>query len=362
MTSPSRRPSQTSCGPACLPAGRLARLLAAVIIIVGASWCPARAQQPVRQDQGQAVDVFDKERAQPLGETTTEIPKAPAVSDRDAIGFTQQNVAAQMNELEERMFRLSEALRSLEPENASRLTLALKFSREERILQQMKQSQDLLKEAQLSKAETEVRELLAKLEHLRNLLLAEDLDFQMKLVRLRQMRETLAQLERIIQEERRELAWSRSADARQAELARLRSRQTNLDSIVGDQRALIRATRAARSQPAREANQAREAAIQKTTAGLTGDPLFAGLQPLYLKQADPHLDNAVNLLATADGAAAVAAEEKALELLRKELDRLVDRIGKTEPAVAVSEFQRFEQDQARNRTAAHSLAVTSARL
>ena len=54
-----------------------------------------------------------------------------------------------MTELEERMFRLSEALRSLEPENASRLKLALKFSREEPILQQMKETQGLLKGAQL---------------------------------------------------------------------------------------------------------------------------------------------------------------------------------------------------------------------
>ena len=53
--------------------------------------------------------------------------KAPATTDRDTIGFTQENVAAQMTELEERMFRLSEALASLEPENASRLRLALKF-------------------------------------------------------------------------------------------------------------------------------------------------------------------------------------------------------------------------------------------
>ena len=65
----------------------------------------------------------------------------------------------------------------------------------------MKETQKLLKDAQLTKAETEVRELLAKLEHLRSVLLAEDLDFQMKLARLRQMRETLGQLERIIKEE-----------------------------------------------------------------------------------------------------------------------------------------------------------------
>ena len=62
-----------------------------------------------------------------------------------------------MTELEERMFRLSEALRGLEPENASRLRLALKFSREELILEQMRETHKLLKDAQLSKAETEVR-------------------------------------------------------------------------------------------------------------------------------------------------------------------------------------------------------------
>src|SRR5262249_20649515 len=191
-----------SCGPACLPAGQLALLLIAVII-GGATGCPALAQQPVGRDQSQAAGVFDEEKAQPTGEATAESRKAPAVSDRDAIGFTQQNVAAQMNELEERMFRLAEALRSLEPENASRLKLALKFSREESILRQMKQTQDLLRQAQLSQAETEVRELLAKLEHLRKVLLAEDLDFQMKLARLRQMRETLSKLERIINGGRR---------------------------------------------------------------------------------------------------------------------------------------------------------------
>ena len=151
------------------------------------------------------------------------------MSNRDSIGFTQENVAAQMNELEERMFRLSEALRSLEPENASRLKLALNFSREELILLQMKETQKLLKDAELNKAETEVRELLAKLEHLRSVLLAEDLDFQMKLARLRQMREALGQLERIIKEERRELTWSRGAVAEQkndvAEFQRLKGDQ-----------------------------------------------------------------------------------------------------------------------------------------
>ena len=176
-------------------------------------------------------------------EKKTDATKAATPSDRDTIGFSQQNVAAQMNELEERMFRLSEALRGLEPENASRLRLALKFSREEQILEQMRETHKLLKDAQLSKAETEVKELIAKLEHLRNLLLAEDLDFQLKLARLRQMRETLGQLDRIVKEERRELGWSRFAMEQRKRLERFTARRPDLEALVRDQQAVIADTK-----------------------------------------------------------------------------------------------------------------------
>ncbi len=363
MTSPDRQPSRATRRRARSPAGRAIPLVIVCAVLSGSRASFAQDTAP----QEKAAGVFDEKQqdeAKPADPT-----KAASESDRDSIGFTQQNVAAQMTELEERMFRLSEALRSLEPENASRLRLALKFSREELILQQMKETQKLMKEAQLSKAETEVRELLAKLEHLRNLLLAEDLDFQMKLARLRQMRESLGQLERIIKEERRELTWSRRAEEQQAELVRLRERRTVLESIVRDQKAVVRDTRdalpktgGAASQDVREGIRARETAVRKQTASLAGDPLFASLQPAYLKQAEPHLGDAETYLGTTDSRAAVAAEEQALDSLQKELDRLGDRIGKTEQAVALAEFQRFEQDQARNRTAADSLGVTSARL
>jgi hypothetical protein len=186
------------------------------------------------------------------------------------------------------MFRLSEALRSLEPENASRLRLALKFSREELILQQMKETQKLMREAQLSKAETEVREMLAKLEHLRRLLLAEDLDFQMKLARLRQMRETLGQLERIIKEEKRELLWSKTAVEQQTELERLRSKKPELEALA-----------------------------QGPKSG------------------------------SGDGS---------------DLAQARDQIAQLEKSLAAPEFQRLERDQARNRNAADTLAVVSARL
>jgi hypothetical protein len=337
-----------------------------LVVLLAVSGTSAPAQD--KPDNAKAAGAFDddKKAGEPQGVATA---KERAVTDRDSIGFTQQNVASQMTELEERMFRLSEALRSLEPENASRLRLALKFSREELILQQMKETQKLMGEAQLNKAETEVRELLAKLEHLRRLLLAEDLDFQMKLARLRQMRETLGQLERIIKEERRELAWSRSATDAQDELVQSRAKRTELEQLVNDHEKVVRDTHAAIARDGSTARQeslhaigTREAESRKKAAALSADRLFAELRPRFLKEADPLLGDSVTFLAAADARAAASTEDRALELLRKELDRFVGRIAKSQQAVAQSEFHRFEQDQARNRTAADSLAVASSRL
>jgi hypothetical protein len=330
---------------------------------------PRTAGAQEKKDQAKAAGVFDDDPKKPGDSRPPATPKAPAVSDRDSIGFTQENVASQMTELEERMFRLSEALASLEPENASRLRLALKFSREELILQQMKESQKLLREAQLSKAETEVRELLAKLEHLRRLLLAEDLDFQMKLARLRQMRETLSHLERIIKEERRELTWSRTAVDEQAELALLRTSRPALEAIIRDQQTLLTDSRTAQKaesttarKEAGQAGRSREVEIQKRTSKLASEPSFSTLQPPYLKQADPPLGDAIAYLASTDLGAAAGAEQGALDLLKKELDRLDERIATAERSVAKPEFERLERDQNRNRGAADSLAQVSSRL
>src|SRR4051794_35846653 len=79
---------------------------------------PALAQP--KPAPAKAAGVFDDEKKAPAAKPPA-AAKGPTVTDRDTIGFTQENVAAQMTELEERMFRLSEALRGLEPENASRL-------------------------------------------------------------------------------------------------------------------------------------------------------------------------------------------------------------------------------------------------
>jgi hypothetical protein len=326
-----------------------------------------RASAQEKKDTDKAASAFDDDK-KPADDKKTGDAKDGAVSDRDTIGFSQQNAASQMNELEDRMFRLSEALRGLEPENASRLRLALKFSREEQILEQMRENFKLLKDAQLSKAETETKELIAKLEHLRNLLLAEDLDFQLKLARLRQMRETLAQLDRLVKEQRRAHGWSRFAIEQRKRLARLATRRGDLDTVLRDQEAIMADTkkvpkgRDAPTKGARSELAQREVQLRNATAALAADPLFADLQPPHLRRADAELARAVTGLEAADMTAALAAQDSALGKLRDELTRFKQEVAQTERTVAAAKFQRRALDQVQNRGAAETLESSSARL
>jgi len=280
------------------------------------------------------------------------------VGDRESIGFTQENVAAQMAELEERMFRLSEALQSLEPENASRLRLALNFAREELILQQMRETRELLIEAQLNDAETEVKELLAKLEHLRQLLIAEDLDFQMKLARLRQLREAIGELDQIITEERRELAWSRSAIEGQERLNQLKNRYQDLKALVDEQASSVERLEAGET----EGTGVRQAEARQTAAELAEDPLFVSEEPRFLAQADPELEDVGVYLDAGETGNAAASARAALKLFQAELERLETRIAEQQEAIAPAEFETFARDQARNRERTERLATVSARL
>lgn len=320
------------------------------------------------------ADAKDKPKKEPEVKDLTKGKDKPAAGgavDRDTIGFTQENAASQMTELEERMFRLSEALRGLEPENASRLRLALKFSREELILEQMRETNRMLKDAQLAKAETEVRELLAKLEHLRDVLLAEDLDFQLKLARLRQMRETLGQLDRVVKDQRRELGWSRFAIDQRKAKDKLAARKPDLEALARDQRSVIADTKAlsekkdpADRKSARAALRDREAAIGRAAAALASDPLFADFQPSQLRKADGLLSDAASKLGGEgdDVSAALAAEEKADAILQEEMKGMDGRVAQADRDVAETEFRRHQAGQQKTRNNAESLAAASARL
>ena len=350
-------------------------VLPALAVGIATGPAPGWAQAEKKAD---ASSVFDNEKdsdSDATKKTDDPVKKAEAVakkastSERAVIGFTQQNAASQMTELEERMFRLAEALRGLEPENASRLSLALRFSREELILEQMRETHKLLNDEQLNRAETESKELIAKLEHLRNLLLAEDLDFQLKLARLRQMRETLGQLDRIVKEQRRELGWSRYALEQRKRLDRMSTRGPDLEALARDQKALIAAIeKAQRDKSAWSTAREQTSKLRGAVAAMAGDPLFADLQPPHLRQADAHLANALGALEKSGGnleaenRKAVEAGSKALDRIEKEQARFDEQVKQARETIAESAFRRREQDQVRNRETAEKLGVTSARL
>ena len=129
---------------------------------------------------------------------------AASVSDVERIQFLQKNAAAQLQELQERMYRLAEMTRDAEPDDAAKLLMAVRKAREQLIIEQMKEVLDLLGKTDLGKAVTEQKQVLLKLEELKKLLLSTNLDLQMQLERLKKMQEALAKLEGVLKEEQRQ--------------------------------------------------------------------------------------------------------------------------------------------------------------
>ena len=178
----------------------------------------------------------DKDKADKEKKNKDDDSKIPAA---DRLGFQQAEVAAEMAELEQRMFRLGETLKSLEPENSSRLMIGLKFAREELILHQMKEIQEQLDKASLGESLIEQKQLLSKLERLEQLLLSSDLDFQMRLARLRQIREILRRLDPVIREEDREQKASALTAEQKDQAAELTRRKGILEELIRRQTAHV---------------------------------------------------------------------------------------------------------------------------
>jgi hypothetical protein len=115
--------------------------------------------------------------------------------------FDQDKAQAHMRELEERMFRLADLLRQAQPDDSARLLIGVRRSRDQLIVQQMQEAAALLDKLDLSTAGKEQKEILAKLEELKRLLLTADLDLELKLEQLRRLRDAREKLERLIARE-----------------------------------------------------------------------------------------------------------------------------------------------------------------
>jgi len=126
------------------------------------------------------------------------------VSPTDQIQFQQKNIQAQMQELEERMFHLADLIRTLEPDDSAKLIMAVRRAREQLIVEQMKDVLDLVGNKDLNKASDEQKQVLVKLDELKKLLLATDLDLAMQLEQLRKLNAAIKKLDEAIKEQKRE--------------------------------------------------------------------------------------------------------------------------------------------------------------
>jgi hypothetical protein len=144
--------------------------------------------------------------AGPATQPTTKPTTNPAskVSEADQIEFLQKNVQAQMQELQERMFRLAELIKAAEPGDAAKLILALRRSREELILEEMKEILDQLNSKDFNRATVQAQDVILKLEKLKELLLSTDLDLQLALERIKKLNAAIAKLDGAIKEEKRQ--------------------------------------------------------------------------------------------------------------------------------------------------------------
>ena len=111
------------------------------------------------------------------------------VTAEEKIKFEQDKAHAHMRELEGRMFRVAELLRPTQPDDSARLLMGVAKSREQLIVEEMREASELIATLDLNKATAEEKEVIAKLEELKRLLLTNDLDLELKLEQLRKLRE-----------------------------------------------------------------------------------------------------------------------------------------------------------------------------
>lgn len=276
----------------------------------------------------------------------------------EQLSFRERQVREEMSELEQRMFRLSEALRKLEPENSSRLIIGLKYARDELILHQMREVEEALAALSLKGAAQEQKQLMLKLDRLQQLLLSTDLDFEMRLQRLRQIRETLRRLDTVIKEESREEKISKKAAEMEKRLAALAKRKATLEELVKRQTEHVEQnTPLAKAENLNDDQRGdvdklgkAQQATRTDTQALAGE-LADGAASKNLAAASDAMQSAVDALAKTAPAEALPPMQQALEKLKAELDDLARQQAEAEQALAQEKFEAMRADQQANRQA-----------
>ncbi|HEX8325088.1 MAG TPA: hypothetical protein VF595_14380 [Tepidisphaeraceae bacterium] len=272
--------------------------------------------------------------ATPLFGQTTQI--API----DQVQFLQQTISAQMQELQDRMFRLSELTRQLEPDDSAKLVLAVQRAREALIVEQMKDVIERLGRRDLGRAADDQRQVLAKLETLKQLLLSSDLDLQAQLQQLRKLEAALKQIDAITKQQQSHRA-DTAAQAKQTDTAKL-------PALQQDQTATRQATQSVTQTVQTLGADAVNAAQSLGGASAKMGSAAASLGGNKPAEATPSQDGALEDLASA---------RKELEAQRQKILTELDRSVRKQ---VLANLQDMLERQKTLREAETSLASTAA--
>lgn len=122
-------------------------------------------------------------------------------TEADGAAIQNQRALEHMRELEDRMATLSRLLKDTQPEDAERLELSFRRSRDSLVTERMAQIGRLIASLELTEATTNVEEVIRELEAIKQMLLTQDLDLLRKLEQLRQINAAIEAIEEIEQRE-----------------------------------------------------------------------------------------------------------------------------------------------------------------
>jgi hypothetical protein len=281
--------------------------------------------------------------APPAKPVVAALDSNPKVTPAEQVQFQEKTVEAQMKELQERMYHLADLTRDTEPDDSSRLLMAVRKAREDLIIEQMRDCIAQLGKLDLSKAADEQEQILIKLNELKKLLTTTDLDLQMQLDKLKKLNDAIAKLDKGIKEERRE-------QKNTGELAKANAPTTNPTA----------ATAMAAPKADQQTNRKATESIAQTMKDLGGESAKAGdklgnaAQSMSL--AEGYLGNGRPGQASPLQGQAADKMEEAKADLEKERQKLLDELEHQVRAQVVANIQEMLDRQKSIRGATEAVA------
>ncbi len=168
-------------------------------------------------------------------------PQAP-----DLAKVKEEEAREKLERLEETMDRLSRLLSQTEPQNAAKLKLAFRESRDRLLREGMDRIVKYLKERKLDRAIEEQGQVKVNLEEILSILLEKDIDPRELLKHIRRLRDLVQALDKVIEDETGEKMASDDADQSGASSEALSKDLDTLEDLIRREKEIEKAARAAR--------------------------------------------------------------------------------------------------------------------